>query len=204
MDMSYKDAVLNRRTIYQLTNKSPISDEKIKEIVETAIKHVPSSFNSQSTRLVVLLKEEHSKFWQIVEDILKGIVPEDSWEHTAQRIAGFKNAYGSILFYEDPAAVRKLQEGFPIYADRFPSWSEHTSAMHQYFLWTALEGEGFGANLQHYNPLPDQKVSEVWKVPADWSLKAQLVFGTPQEGAREKLPEKAQQPISERVFFHGA
>ena len=109
-----------------------------------------------------------------------------------------------ILFYEDPAAVRKLQEQYPPYADKFPQWSEHTSAMHQYMLWTALETEGFGCNLQHYNPLPDQKVAEVWKVPGDWSLKAQLVFGQPAEGAREKLPEKNQQPLSERLFIHGA
>ena len=76
--------------------------------------------------------------------------------------------------------------------------------MHQYMLWTALEAEGLGCNLQHYNPLPDQKVSEVWGVPLEWSLKAQLVFGTPAEGAREKLPEKAMQPIKERLFVYGA
>ena len=109
-----------------------------------------------------------------------------------------------ILFYEEPAALKKLQETYPLYADKFPQWSEHTSAMHQYMLWTALETEGFGANLQHYNPLPDQKVSEVWKLPAEWSLKAQLVFGQPAEGAREGLPEKAQQPLEERMKVFGA
>lgn len=96
MDMSYKDAVTNRRTIYQLTQKSPIPDSKITQIIEAAVKHVPSSFNSQSARLLVLLKDEHTKFWEIVENILKGIVPADSWDHTAQRINGFKNAYGSV------------------------------------------------------------------------------------------------------------
>lgn len=96
MDMSYEDAVLNRRSIYQLTNKSPVPDSRIQEIVEAALKHVPSSFNSQSTRLVVLLKEEHTKFWTIVEDILKTMVPADKWDHTAQRINGFKGGYGSV------------------------------------------------------------------------------------------------------------
>jgi hypothetical protein len=92
----------------------------------------------------------------------------------------------------------------PIYADKFPQWSEHTSAMHQYMLWTSLEAEGLGCNLQHYNPLPNQKASEIWKIPLEWDLKAQLVFGTPAEGAREKLPEKAQTPLEERLFIHGA
>lgn len=94
--MTLKDAVEHRRTIYQLTKKSTISDARIKEIVETAVKHVPSSFNSQSARLVVLLKDEHEKFWDIVRDILKGMVPEENWEHTGNRIAGFRNAYGSV------------------------------------------------------------------------------------------------------------
>lgn len=76
--------------------------------------------------------------------------------------------------------------------------------MHQYFLWTSLEAEGFGANLQHYNPLPDQKASEIWNVPLDWSLKAQLVFGGLAEGARDNLKEKTYEPIEKRVFIHGA
>lgn len=94
--MTFKDAVHNRRTIYQLTKKSTISDDKIKEIVTTAVKDVPSSFNSQSARLVVLLKEEHDKFWQIVEDVLRAHVPAEKWEHTGQRIAMFKGAYGTV------------------------------------------------------------------------------------------------------------
>ncbi|TKA50129.1 hypothetical protein B0A49_11969 [Cryomyces minteri] len=81
----------------------------------------------------------------------------------------------------------------------FPQWSEHTSAMHQYVLWTALEAEGFGANLQHYNPIIDQKAQTHWKIPMTWSLKAQLVFG----GRAGEPGEKQFQPIEERVFVHG-
>jgi predicted oxidoreductase (fatty acid repression mutant protein) len=109
-----------------------------------------------------------------------------------------------ILFYEDPEPIKTLQANLPLYADRFPTWSEHTSAMHQYYLWTALEAEGLGANLQHYNPLPDQKAAELFNIPLEWSLKAQLVFGTPAEGARASLKEKEQKkPVEERVFFKG-
>jgi hypothetical protein len=41
-----------------------------------------------------------------------------------------------------------MQEAFPLYADRFPEFSAHASGMHQFVAWTALEAEGFGANLQ--------------------------------------------------------
>lgn len=49
--------------------------------------------------------------------------------------------------------------------------------MLQFAVWTVLEAEGLGANLQHYNPLVDAKVVETWGVPATWKLNSQLVFG---------------------------
>ncbi|KAK0252144.1 putative nitroreductase [Friedmanniomyces endolithicus] len=199
-----KDAAVHRRTIYQLNKKAPVDDKQIEEVFRLAIKEVPSSFNSQSARIVVLLKDDHDAFWDIVRDILKAHVPEDKWEHTGQRIEGFRKAYGTALFYEDPAPIKTLQTNLPAYADKFPQWSEHTSAMHQYFLWTALEAEGFGCNLQHYNPLPDQKAAAKWNIPLEWSLKAQLVFGGEEEGARAGLQERSEQPIGDRLFIHGA
>ena len=54
-----------------------------------------------------------------------------------------------------------------------------SDGMTQYAIWTALEAEGLGANLQHYNPLIDQKVATEWKVPESWELSAQMVIGEP-------------------------
>ncbi|KAF1948748.1 Nitroreductase [Byssothecium circinans] len=198
---TFLEAAKERRTIYPLTKDAPISDKKIVEIVETAANVVPSSFNSQSTRLVVLLNEDHDLFWEQVRDSLKPIVPEDQWSGTEGRLNGFKGGYGTILFFEDPAPVDVLKAKFALYAHHFPVWSEHTSAMHQYFLWTALEAEGFGANLQHYNPIVDQKVQSHYKIPLEWKLRAQLVFG----GRTEDGPNaKEMQPLKDRVFVHGA
>ncbi|KAK9343703.1 Nitroreductase-like protein [Lipomyces starkeyi] len=196
---TFLEAVCTRRTYYKLTNQSTIPDSRIVELVNAAVLNTPSSFNSQSTRLVLLVKKEHEKLWEIAKDTLRGMLPADVFVNTEQRLNGFQKAYGTILFFESPDPVKALQEKLPMYADRFPIWSEHSSAMHQFFLWTALEAEGLGANLQHYNPLIDERVSAEWNVPADWSLKAQLVFGTPTE---EPL-EKTYQPLKERVFIHG-
>jgi len=71
--------------------------------------------------------------------------------------------------------------------------------MHQYVLWTALEQEGFGANLQHYNPVIDQKAQAHWNIPQEWSLKAQLVFG----GRAAEPAQKSFEPVEERLFIHG-
>lgn len=93
---SFIDAVKDRRTIYQLNKEAPISDKQISEIAEKAILHVPSSFNNQSTRLVVLLNKEHETFWQQVAEVLKAIVPEDQFPQTEQKLKGFEGAYGTV------------------------------------------------------------------------------------------------------------
>lgn len=100
-----------------------------------------------------------------------------------------------MLYYEDTTVVRKLQEQFPTYADNFPIWSEHTSAMHQLAVWTMLEDAGFGASLQHYNPLIDKEVRERWDLPAAWRLIAQMPFGAP--GGEPQ--EKSFKPWEERI-----
>ena len=48
---AFFEAVIGRRSIYTISAESPIPDEKIEEIVANAVKHVPSSFNSQSGRV---------------------------------------------------------------------------------------------------------------------------------------------------------
>jgi len=72
--------------------------------------------------------------------------------------------------------------------------------MHQLVLWAGLENEGFGANLQHYNPVVDAAAQAQWKIPAAWSLKAQLVFG----GRAGEPGPKTFQPLEERLVVHGA
>ena len=55
MTRDFKEALRHRRTYYHITDSSPISDEQIKEIIDFAVMNVPSAFNSQSTRIVLLL-----------------------------------------------------------------------------------------------------------------------------------------------------
>jgi uncharacterized protein len=93
---TFLEAVKARRSIYKITNSSPISDERIVEIVNETVLNAPSSFNSQSTRIVVLLKAEHEKFWDNTLEILKAIVPPENFAATEQRITGFRAGYGTV------------------------------------------------------------------------------------------------------------
>lgn len=190
-----------RRSIYALNDQLPVSKDEIVKMVEHAILHTPSAFNSQSTRIVVLFDTDHNKLWDLTEETLRDIVgDEEKFAPTKQKIGGFRAAAGTILFFEDQTVVKNLQEAAPLYADKFPIWAEHTSAMHQYVLWTALASIDVGANLQHYNPVIDNKVAETWGIDDHWDLTAQLVFG----GIEQPAGDKEFQPIDERMKVFGA
>jgi predicted oxidoreductase (fatty acid repression mutant protein) len=195
MSKNFLAAIKERRSMYAISKESPISDERIQEIVEETVTHVPSSFNSQSTRVVVLFGEQHDKLWDLTTDILRAIVPEDQFASTKQRMDGFRNGYGTILFFEDQHVISGMQEAFVTYQDRFPVWAQHTNAMHQFVIWTALELEGLGASLQHYNPLIDEKVKQDWNLPESWQLVAQMPFGKP----TSPPGPKEFKPLEERI-----
>jgi len=190
-------AVKDRRTHYGISRVSPVSDDRIKEIVRFAVKHVPSAFNSQSGRAVLLLGKSHDEFWSMVKESLRKIVPADKFAPTEEKIDGFGSGYGTVLFFEDSRPVKKLQEQFPTYAAHFPMWSDHSSGMLQYIVWAGLESEGFGASLQHYAPVVEEDVRKKWDIPAEWRLIAQMPFGVPVAGPGEK----EFLPLEDRVWI---
>lgn len=191
------ESIEKRRSCYALTAKSTLSDAQIKELVETAVKHAPSSFNSQSTRAVVLLGKAHHALWNITREALRAIVPADKFAPTEEKISSFDAAYGTILYFEDWTAVEALQAQFPAYKDNFPIWAYQANAMAEYIIWTALADAGMGASLQHYNPLIDDEVKKHFNLPAAWKLVAQMPFGV----AAAHAGEKTFLPLEERVLI---
>ncbi|PWA11197.1 nitroreductase [Pueribacillus theae] len=188
-------AVEGRRSIYAISNEPVIPDEKIEEIIQFAVKHTPTAYNSQSGKVVVLLGEHHQKLWDITKETLRKIVPAENFQPTEEKMNSFAAGYGTVLFFEDQNVVEGLQKKFPLYADKFPMYSQHSSGMLQYVVWTALEAEGFGASLQHYQPLIDDEVKKEWGIPQEWLLHAQMPFGKPTAPAGDK--EFA--PLEERM-----
>ena len=187
MKNNFYEAIENRRSIYGLGNHEAVSEEKIVSLVNHMVKYCPSAFNSQSTRIVLLLGDEHKKLWDIVKSTLKQRIPSDAFAKTEAKIDGcFAAGHGTVLYFEDTAVVKNLQEAFPSYAENFPTWSQHTSAMHQFAIWTMLEDAGLGASLQHYNPLIDEEVRRTWNLPGSWMLIAEMPFGTPTAEPGEK------------------
>jgi predicted oxidoreductase (fatty acid repression mutant protein) len=56
-----------RRTHYKLSKTSTVSDAKLQSIVEEAVMHVPSLFNMQSGRVVILTGKSSDKLWDTVK-----------------------------------------------------------------------------------------------------------------------------------------
>ena len=184
--MSFLDHIKQRRTIYAVGKNVALTPEKIESVIKEAVNHSPSAFNSQTSRIVTLFGESHLQFWNIVRETLRKIVPEAAFEGTNAKINSFAAGYGTVLFYEDQDVVKSLQEQFALYADNFPVWSEHSSAIAQFAVWTALSEQNIGASLQHYNPIVDAEIAEIFDIPANWKLRAQLVFGSIEAHAGEK------------------
>jgi predicted oxidoreductase (fatty acid repression mutant protein) len=192
-------AVRERRTIYGISNEAPVSNDRILTIIQEAVKYTPSAFNSQSARVVILFQEQHNRLWNITKEILKVIVPEENFQSTEQRINSFRSGYGTVMFFEDLAVIEAMQANLVTYQDRFPTWSQQSSGMLQYVVWTSLETVGFGASLQHYNPLIDEKVKAEWHIPETWQLIAQMPFGKP----TAQPNEKDFKPLEERIKVFG-
>ncbi len=180
------EQLTKRRSIYVLGKNIHKSADEVATLIQETVEASPSAFNSQSSRVVVLMGEHQDKVWEIAKGILRAMIPADSFAATEQKMDMFKAAFGTVLFFEDVNVVKGLQEQFAAYADNFPIWSEHSSAMAQLAVWTVLSSEGIGASLQHYNPIIDEQVKAEWGIPANWVLRAQMPFGSIEAPANDK------------------
>ena len=199
MSDKFLQAVIKRRSIYNLGNSLPMDNKVLTRLLEEAVKNAPSAFNSQSARIVLLLGKNHQRLWEITKTELQKIVPAEKFKPTAEKIASFAQAYGTVLYFEDEDTIRELQNSFPAYKDNFPLWSLQSSGMLQYIIWTLFAEHGIGASLQHYNPLIDEAVKTEWQLPAQWKLIAQMLFGNIEAPAGEK----SFLPLSERIKIFG-
>lgn len=182
--MEFLDALKERRSQYSLAGTSKVSDEEILKVVREGVKHAPSAFNSQTTRAFVLFGENHEKLWDIVKEALINKIGEERYaDKTAEKIAGFKAGYATILYYINKKEIGEMAEK---YTDLFDSWGYQSAGMVIGNVWVGLSEKGLGANLQHYNPLIDEKVKETFDIPEGLELIGQMPFGDIVNPPKEK------------------
>lgn len=175
---AFLDVLANRRSRYALGRNVKLSSDDLIKIITRAARDAPTPMNCQSARIVILLGDNSEAVWSITGEALRKVVPAADFGSTEGKMKSFAAGVGTVLFYEDQDVVKDLQARFPSYAATFPTYSEQSSGMVQYAVWTALSAAGIGASLQHYNPLPDADLAAKFDIPASWKLSAQMPFGS--------------------------
>jgi uncharacterized protein len=192
-------AIRDRRTYYAIGGGAAAPEKETIELIQQAVLHVPSAFNSQSGRIVVLWGDAHKKLWDITEKTLRAIVPAEHFSTTAAKLASFAAGHGTILYFNDEKVTAGFMQKFPTYSANFPIWAQQANGMLQYAIWMLLEEQGYGVSMQHYNPLIDDQVRKEWKLPESWKLLAEMPFGAP-TGEPDK---KEYSPLDERLKVFG-
>ena len=182
----FTDLQTKRRSIYALGKDVELSNQELIDTIQGAVLNTPTAFNSQTSRVVILLDEESDAFWnEIAYSELEKVTPAEAFEGTKERLKGFAQAKGTILFYEDQDVVKGLQEQFPLYADNFPIWSEQGHGIALYATWLALAEKNIGMNVQHYNLLmPNWLKNMIFQLTGSSVPKHHLVKSSHQQEIR--------------------
>lgn len=178
--MTYFEALKTRRSNYDLTNQLSITLPELEQLLAQTLELSPTGFNSQSSRIVVLVEQKHEMFWDLVlAGIKKEIGDTPAFEKSKDKIANLRRSAGTILFYEDETVNNGLKEKFPLYASNVGTWSEQSQGMLQMSVWTLLASLGMGASLQHYNELVANHLAQTLGIDPSWRLVGQMPFGVP-------------------------
>lgn len=179
----------NRRTIYNLDKQIKVSEEEITRTIKHITELVPDAYGIRSQRLVVVYRDKHDQLWDKIGQVFNGKVAEE-------KINMFKSGYGTILYFSDEETVKKAAEDTGAPLERFQHWAGQSIGMLEISIWTGLEELGLGANIQHYNPVIDEAIKEMFDIPKTWKLDAQMVFGN-----KTKDPDaKEKEDINKRVL----
>lgn len=195
---AFVDLVKKRRTIYALGNKSKHGKKDIENRIREVVKQVPTAFNSQTTRVVILFDEANVKFWDHIYDVQKDVLQGEIWEMMSGVIKGARNAIGTVLFFEDREAVKTM----PTSEDRQETYKQHNNANAQYAVWLALAEMDLGASLQHFNVGYekgfDKGTRELFNLPESYEMIAQMPFGSIEQAPGEK--EHIDPDVQVKVF----
>lgn len=188
MDMSFREALVKRRSVYALNKVLPVSETEIIKAIEETVALIPDAFDSKSQRVIVVLGDKQDELWDTIFAAFNGQVAKDKTDT-------YKAAAGTILYFIDENVTKGLISTFPMYAEGFPVWAEHANGMLQLSIWTVLAELGVGATLQHYNPTIDEAIKRMFDVPSNYKLVAQMPFG----GIVSAPIAKGTEDISKRV-----
>ena len=200
MSTSFVNLVKKRRSIYALGKNSKYSKQQIEDRIREVVQQVPTAFNSQTTRVVVLFDEANIKFWDHIYDVQKDVLEGETWDMMSGIITGAKNGIGTVLFFEDKDEVEKM----PARGVRQEAYKQNNNANAQYAIWLALAEMDLGASLQHFNVGYEQGfdkgTKEMFNLPESYEMLAQMPFGSVEQeaGVKEHINTNVQVKVFDK------
>ena len=95
-NVPFLEAIKIRRSTITLAKESPISDDRIVDLVQQAIKHAPSPFHVQSCRAVILFGADHDKLWDFALTRAREKLSPEMLARSEPKIGEYKAAYGTV------------------------------------------------------------------------------------------------------------
>lgn len=180
------DTLKLRHSNYSLIKDSMLSDSQLIKFIEKCIYFHPSAFNVQSTRIVILLNDNVYRLW----DHVLGIIPKEMPQILVDELKNCREAYATILFFDDINATKRESEERHMSIENFESWALQSMAMLQSVIWNGLSYIGYGVNIQHFNKELDEYVKKTFSLQNHWKLLAQMNIGLFSKKAanRTRLP----------------
>lgn len=167
-----------RKSVYKIGRQTEVSPDQVAERLEEVVTDIPSAFNSQSPRLVLISGEKHEKVWDLIDASQKEALRPDSYASMATRFADAKKGLGTVLLFESKEAV----EAMPTNEIRANQYKENNHGIAAYAVWLILTELGLGATLQHHNigydEGYDKEIRDYLGLPDNWEMLAQMPFGS--------------------------
>lgn len=182
----FKDVIKKRRSVYVLGNNSEHSVDEVVASIREVQKDVPTAFNSQTSRLVIVTEEANTKLWNLILEVQKQVLDQGTWDFMSPIMENAKQAMGTVLFFEDRDAIATM----PTQGQRTEAYKQNNSANSQFATWLTLAELNLGATLQHFNVGYEQgfdkAIRELFDLPESYELIAQMPFGSIEHEAAPK------------------
>lgn len=103
-----------------------MTDDELFTLVQQAVKHAPTPYNTQFTAAVLVVGEKHAELWDVIKKGLEGgststvgrlehtlTVAAAGNSHGAQMAgSAFRGGYGTVLFFNDRDVLKQAEEAF--------------------------------------------------------------------------------------------
>ena len=177
LEKSFIEQIKQCQPTDHLGKKIHLSQNYLSALIIEAIKNCPSVQNIHSLRFMLLYHNTHQNFWDLVEKQQRQHIPAHIFAATTQKMQACKNAFGTILFFEDQHSMQYLNKNQPLSAEHHVDWSAQYLGVAILAAWGALCDVGLGADLMHYHGF-DHLLQRELNVKDSWQLKSQLIFGS--------------------------